>query len=36
MDRLRWVYFGYYFDYNVVDYKFERYYDFLLDLVGLI
>ena len=35
MDRLRWVHLGYHFDYNVVDYKPERYYDFPLDLAGM-
>lgn len=35
MDRLRWVHLGYHFDYNVVDYKSERYYDFPSDLAGM-
>lgn len=35
MDRLRWVHLGYHFDYNVVDYKPERYYDFPSDLAGM-
>ena len=35
MDRLRWVHLGYQFDYNVVDYKPERYYDFPSDLAGM-
>ncbi|XP_068715763.1 nucleic acid dioxygenase ALKBH1-like [Montipora foliosa] len=35
MDRLRWVHLGYHFDYNVVDYRPEKYYDFPLDLAGL-
>lgn len=35
MDRLRWVHLGYHFDYNVVDYKSEKYYDFPSDLAGM-
>ena len=35
MDRLRWVHLGYHFDYNVVDYKSEKYYEFPSDLAGL-
>lgn len=35
MDRLRWVHLGYHFDYNVVNYKPERYYDFPSDLAGM-
>lgn len=35
MDKLRWVHLGYHFDYNVVNYKPERYYNFPSDLTGL-
>ncbi|EDO43822.1 predicted protein, partial [Nematostella vectensis] len=36
IDRLRWVHLGYQFDYNVVDYKPEKYYGFPKDLGGLM
>lgn len=35
MERLRWVHLGYHFDYNIVDYKSEKYYEFPSDLAGL-
>ena len=35
MERLRWVHLGYHFDYNVVDYKAEKYYAFPSDLAGM-
>ena len=35
MDKLRWVHLGYHFDYNVVNYKPERYHNFPSDLAGL-
>ena len=36
IDKLRWVHLGYHFNYDAIDYKPDRRYEFPSDLAGLI